>query len=110
MKLSKLPLALASVLVLFTAACGDDDDDATESPATTEAAPATTQRPQATVVATTFCAGSAERTACAMMLRLDMFDTPSSCCAASPLKTAAMGQFYGRSRRHDTSAGTSSCA
>jgi rhamnose transport system substrate-binding protein len=51
MKLSKLPLALASVLVLFTAACGDDDDDATESPATTEAAPATTAAPTATTEA-----------------------------------------------------------
>jgi rhamnose transport system substrate-binding protein len=52
MKLSKLPLALASVLVLFAAACGDDDDDAASS-ATTEAAPATTQASTATTEAAT---------------------------------------------------------
>jgi rhamnose transport system substrate-binding protein len=53
MKLSKLPLALAGVLVLFTAACGDDDDDDVAEPATTEASAATTQASTATTAAST---------------------------------------------------------
>ena len=42
MKLNKLLVASLAVLALVAAACGDDEDDGADAPATTTAAPATT--------------------------------------------------------------------